>query len=346
MRFAFTDDQLLFRDAVREFLAKECPPDVVRAAWDSDTGRADGLWQGLAELGVVGLTAPEDHGGLGMSELDLVLLLEEAGRAALPEPLLETTAVVIPLLADALAGASAPLAAEWLPRLASGEARATVSLAGEPLVPDAHVADLVVLGRDGRLFAVPGTSVGLEAQPSVDRARRLWSVTWDDSVELPIASGDAAWPLINATFDRGALATAAELVGLADHLLAVTVDYVTQREQFGVPVGSFQAVKHHLADALLQLEFAKPLVHRAAYSLAGGLDTASRDVSMAKAQASDAAALVARHALQCHGAIAYTVEYDLHFWMKRVWALAAAWGDAAYHRERVAVSVLGPPPAH
>jgi alkylation response protein AidB-like acyl-CoA dehydrogenase len=355
VRFAFTDDQLLFRDAVRDFLAKECPADLVRASWETDTGRSDDLWRGLAELGVVGLTAPEDQGGLGMSELDLVLLLEEAGRAALPEPLLETTAVVIPLLADVLAGAAGPaaveglpgqLAAEWLPRLASGEARATVSLAGEPLVPDAHVADLVVLGRGDRLFAVPGTSVGLEAQPSIDGARRLYSVTWDESVEVPLASGDAAWPLINATFDRGALATAAELVGLADHLLAVTVDYVAQREQFGVPVGSFQAVKHHLADALLQLEFAKPLVHRAAYAMAGGLDTASRDVSMAKAQASDAAALVVRHALQCHGAIAYTVEYDLHLWMKRVWALAAAWGDAAYHRERVAVSVLGPPPAH
>jgi alkylation response protein AidB-like acyl-CoA dehydrogenase len=129
-------------------------------------------------------------------------------------------------------------------------------------------------------------------------------------------------------------------------MLTVTVDYVRQREQFGVAIGSFQAVKHHLADALLAIEFAKPVVHSAAYEMTESPMDASVAVSMAKSSASDAATLVARKALQCHGAIAYTVEYDLHMWMKRAWALAAAWGDARSHRRRVAASVLGPDPAH
>jgi alkylation response protein AidB-like acyl-CoA dehydrogenase len=122
-------------------------------------------------------------------------------------------------------------------------------------------------------------------------------------------------------------------------MLDMTVVHVTQREQFGVPIGSFQAVKHHLADAVMQLRFARPAVHRAAWSIANGESTRDRDVSMAKAMASDAAALVARKALQCHGAIGYTVEYDLHLYLKRTWALASAWGSAAWHRARVADAI-------
>jgi alkylation response protein AidB-like acyl-CoA dehydrogenase len=131
-------------------------------------------------------------------------------------------------------------------------------------------------------------------------------------------------------------------------MLDMTVDYVKQREQFGVPIGTFQAIKHQLADAALALEFARPPVYAAAYALAhrdGDTDDhVSRDVSMAKCLASTAALDVARVALQCHGAIGYTVEYDLHLWMKRAWALASAWGDAAWHRNRVGLAVLGPRP--
>jgi alkylation response protein AidB-like acyl-CoA dehydrogenase len=342
VRFAFTDDQLVLRDTVRDFLAKECTPDLVRAAWESESGRSPELWAALAEMGVVGLTVPDHHGGLGMDELDLVLLLEESGRAALPEPVVETTAVGAPLLADV---APAEVAARWLPRIASGESIVTVALGGQALVTDAHVADLLLVGRADHVLAVPLERARLEPQPSVDAARRLFDVVWDPSDEEVLASGDVAAAAIASSFDRGALATAAQLLGLAGHLLEVTVTYVRERQQFGVPVGSFQAVKHQLADALLRLDFARPVVHHAAYAMAGGIDTRSRDVSMAKAMASDAATFVAGRALQCHGAIGYTVEYDLHLWMKRVWALAAAWGDAAWHRRRVASSVLGPGPA-
>ena len=141
--------------------------------------------------------------------------------------------------------------------------------------------------------------------------------------------------------DRGAYATAAQLLGLADRMIELTVDYAKERKQFGVPIGSFQAVKHHLANARLALEFARPLVYRAAYSVAHDDPDRSVHVSMAKAQASDAAMLASRVALQCHGAIGYTTEYDLHLYMKRAWALARAWGDASWHRRRIEQAILG-----
>lgn len=337
MRFAYTDDQLLFRDTVADLLAKECPPEAVRWAWADDDGRRPELWAALAEMGVVGLTVPEDRGGFGLTELDLLPILVEAGRVAYPGPLLETTAVAAPLLADTAPG---PVADRWLPAIADGSAVATVQLAGQPFVTDAHHADVLLAQRDDRLVAVTADRLRLTPQPSVDGARRLFSAEWDVADEDLIVDGEPGWQAANRAFDRGALAAAGLLIGLAEHLLAVTVDYVVSRKQFGVPVGSFQAVKHHLADCELQLSFARPVVMNAAYSMAHGLPTAPRDVSMAKCLASDAAGVVARRSLQCHGAIAYTVEYDVHMWLKRVWALAAAWGDAGWHRRRVGRFVL------
>ncbi len=344
MRFAFTDDQLLFRDAVQDLLQKECPPEAVRYAWVDDDGHNPDVWRALAEMGVVGLTVPEDHGGLGLGELDLVLLLQETGRAALPEPIVETTAVAAPLLAEA-ADAAPPAVAAWLPRLAAGDLIVSVALGGAPFFAGGEYADLFLAERDGRVVAVRRTDAAVVAQPSVDGARRLGAVSWDASAEVVVADGADAEATVARALDRGALATAAQLVGVAQQLLEVTVDYVKQREQFGVPVGSFQAIKHHLADAALQLAFAEPVVHHAAYAMANGADTASRDVSMAKCFAGDAAERAARTALQCHGAIGYTVEYDLHLWLKRVWALSPAWGDTAHHRARVATAVLGTDPS-
>jgi alkylation response protein AidB-like acyl-CoA dehydrogenase len=144
---------------------------------------------------------------------------------------------------------------------------------------------------------------------------------------------------VDLALDRGAFGAAALLVGLGQRMLDLTVAYVTERRQFGVPIGSFQAVKHHLADAVKELAFARPAVYRAADSLAAGADTRARDVSMAKAMASDAAWFVGRQALQCHGAIGYTVEHDLPLYLKRTWALSKAWGDPAWHRSRVADSL-------
>jgi alkylation response protein AidB-like acyl-CoA dehydrogenase len=201
-----------------------------------------------------------------------------------------------------------------------------------PLVPDADRADVLVIERDGALIAVQPTDARLERQPSADGARRLFRVTPD--------GGDTLASDVAAAVDRGALAAAAQLVGIAAHLLEATVEYATQRQQFGVPIGSFQAVQHLLADVAIAVEFARPAVYKAAWDVARGAPDRATYVSLAKARASDAALLAARHSLQAHGAIGYTTESDLHLWMKRAWALAATWGDAAWHRARIAEAIL------
>ncbi len=338
MRFAFSDDQLMFRDTVRDLLDKECQPEQVRFAWVDGDGRVPELWQGLADMGVLGVQVPERHGGLGLTELDLVLLIEETGRVGLPDPIVEAVAVAAPLLAEA---APADVQARWLPPLAAGTALVTTHFGG-PLVSCADTADLVLAARADRLVAVPRSALQVERQASVDGSRRLFRVDWSDGDATILAEGPAADEALGRAHDRGAVACAAQLLGLGQTMLELTVGYVQERRQFGAPIGSFQAVKHHLADALLQLEFARPVVYAAAWALATGDPGASRAASHAKAAASDAARLVGRQALQCHGAIGYTVEYDLHLYLKRVWALSAAWGDASWHRRRVAEFVLGP----
>ncbi|HEV3134614.1 MAG TPA: acyl-CoA dehydrogenase family protein [Acidimicrobiia bacterium] len=311
MRFAFSDEQLAMRDAVRAFLEKECPPKVVRDAWTNDTGRS-GLWPRLGELGVLGVLAPEELGGFGGDELDLVLLLEETGRAALPDPVVEHAAVAVPLLDDARTEAAA-----------AGDLTVTVA-PPSGLVPYADSSDLVVVGDQ---LVDPG-ALELRRRESVDRSRRLFA----------LASPPSSINL--ASLDRAALGVAAQLVGVADRMLTMTVEYAKERRQFGVPIGSFQAVKHHLADVALSLEFSRPLVYRAAWSIAHRDEERSVHVAMAKARASEAALRAGRVALQVHGAIGYTTEYDLHLWMKRAWALAASWGDAAWHGGRVGRAIL------
>ncbi len=337
MRFAFTEDQLLFRDTVAELFAKECPPEKVRWSWEDPVGRDEGTWAALAEMGVTGLTVPESFGGMGMNEIDLLPILTEAGRCAYPGPLVETVAVAAPMLADVAPGA---VADAWLPRIADGSAIVTVQLEGQPYVNDMHIADLLIAQRGDRLFAIPADRVRSTAQVSVDGARRPFSVEWDEADAELIVSGEAGIQAADRAFDRGAAATAAQLIGLGEQMITMTVSYVVDRKQFGVPIGSFQAVKHHLADAELKVSFARPAVWAAAYGLASGSTEIAREVSMAKCFASDAAEVVARKALQTHGAIGYTTEHDLHFWLKRSWALASSWGDAMWHRRRVAHILL------
>src|SRR6185369_14166529 len=223
MHFAFTEEQESFRRTVHDLLEKACPPSAVRAAWSSEAGRIPEVWAKLSELGVTGLMVPEAHGGLGMSELDLVLILEEAGRAALPDPLLETTAVAAPLLAQI----GRDRAAEWLPRIAAGEA---VGLARDPLVLGAGAADLSILERGGELHAIPRARLRLDPQRSVDGSRKLFRVDFDATAETRIAAGAEARAAVSAAFDRGALGGAAELCGAARRLIDVTVEYVEVRK--------------------------------------------------------------------------------------------------------------------
>lgn len=357
MRFAFTDDQVALRDAVLDLLARECPPEVVRAAWRDGTddhgarkgegSRADAarvakVWAELSAMGVVGVGVSEERGGLGMSALDWVLVAEETGYAAVPHPFVETACVVAPLL-DAIGDPHGVL-----PELLDGSRTASALPLTSTIVPwGDSITYLVSLDHDvaADTWVARRVEGGLAVGDTPERSRSL-SDALDDGRHLvrlgvwhaggELGSSDDAL----AAFDRGALATAAQLVGLGRRMLDLTVGYVTERRQFGVPIGSQQAVKHHLADAAMKLRFAAPAVYAAAWSVSTGADTASRDVSTAKALASDAARFVGRQALQCHGAIGYTVEYDLHLYLKRSEALSRSWGDAAWHRARVA-RILG-----
>lgn len=339
MRFAFSDEQLQFQRSVREVLARVCTPAHVRESWTTEPGRSDERWRALVELGVVTALIPEDRGGLGMRALDLVLPIEECGRAAVPEPVVETAALAVPLLAAIDAPATRGCLAEIAEgRLATGVV--AVGLESDLFVADADLAHRLLLERSGALHLVSRAMVRVDRQRSVDGARRLFRVEWTPRAETKIASGDAAQALVGDLRDRAAVMSSAFLVGLARRMVESTVDYAKVRTQFGQPIGAFQAIKHALADAHLAIEMASPTVHRAAHSLSVSDPARSIHASMAKARASDAATHASRAALQCHGAIGYSHEHDLHLFMKRAWALAAAWGDAAHHRSRIGASLF------
>ncbi|MCD6639664.1 MAG: acyl-CoA/acyl-ACP dehydrogenase [Nocardioides sp.] len=319
MRFEHTEEQ---RDFARTLDQQLASADVVAAAraWaDGDHAAGLALWRRLADQGVTALLVPEEAGGLGASATELVIAMEAIGRHGVPGPWVES-AYLVTALADA--GGSDELLGE----LAAG-AVATGAVPPEtPYALDADVADHVLLaGPDGLHAATPG-----DLLTSVDRTRRLFRLSANDSSPLAGAESGRA-------FDVAALATAAQLLGAGERLLADAVAYVQQRRQFGRQIGSYQAIKHHLADVRIALDFARPLVEGAALS---DDDTRSRDVSAAKVAASDAAHLAARTALQVHGAIGYTAELDLSLWILKVRALVGAWGTPAVHRARVLAAIV------
>ncbi|TQS25033.1 acyl-CoA dehydrogenase family protein [Microbispora sp. KK1-11] len=332
MRFVLDAEQRLFGETLDKLLTEAAVPGVVRdwAAGRRERGLA--LWRTLAEAGVLAIAVPQSAGGAaggaGPLPVELVTAFHELGRHGVPGPYAETVAAAV--LLDRL-GEQA-LASRWLPPIAEGTA--VVTLALPPAVPyalDADAADLALLVDGERLrAAVPG-----EARASLDPARRLFPVTPGEVLaEGPHVAAAAA-----EAHDMGVLACAAQLVGTGRRLLEVSVDYAKARRQFGRPIGEFQAVKHHLADALVGLEYARPLVHGAA--LAYGTPDFARDVSAAKAAASEAAYAAAKIALQVHGAIAYTDEYDPSLLIRRARALHTAWGSPADHRARVIGSLAG-----
>ena len=334
MRLAPSDDERSLYDAVRDVLAKECAPAVVRQAWSS--GHSARLSAVLADLGVLGLTVPDSLGGAGFDDVAAAGVLEEAGRVALPLPLVESFAAVA-LLRDLDEPA---LAEEWLPRVASGDAIVAVGTPASPYVPCADAADLLLLASHDQVHAIPRERVRLTQHRSIDGSRRLFSVAWAPTPQTLLVDGPAATPVVAEVQRRLVLGTAAQLVGLARKLLDMSVLHVNVREQFGRPLGAFQAVQHRLADVLLGADFAAPVVARAAWTAARHLPTADRDAAMAKVFASTAAERAAYSALQVHGAIGYTREHDLHLFLMRAWTLAAAYGDAPTHRARVAELLL------
>jgi alkylation response protein AidB-like acyl-CoA dehydrogenase len=319
VRFAPTPEQAAMADAVRDLLARTCPPEVVRAAWDDDGAAAREVLGQLGAAGLLALLVDDAHGGLGLDTTTMVPALEQVGYAGAPGPVVDTVTIAAPLLA-----AAGHPDAEGI--LAGGLVVATgLGRAGAP-IPHALIADLYLLEHDDGPRVFTRDEVEVEPVAAVDGARRLGRVR-------PTGTGRR----VDGDEGRTAtLGTAAELIGLGQRMLDLTVVYVQQREQFGTPVGAFQAVKHQLADAKKALAFARPAVRRAGYTLAEGWASGPRDVAIAKAAASDAADLASRVAIQCHGAIGYTVEYDLHLYAKRTWALLADRGDASSHRLLVA----------
>ncbi|NKZ02957.1 acyl-CoA dehydrogenase family protein [Actinomadura latina] len=295
MKFVLDAEQRMFGETLRRLLADAGTAKIARAWAAGDTGPGRALWTAVAEAGVFAVAVPEEFGGAGPLPVELVVAAEELGRAAAPGPYVET------LAAAELLGES-----PWLARIAEGEA--IVSLA-VPHALDADVADLV-LSVD-KVERRAG-----EALASLDPARRLFR-----------AEGGGGFT------DFGALLCAAQQVGLGQALLDVSVEYAKTRQQFGRPIGEYQAIKHHLASAMVELEFARPLVYGAA--LAYGTADFARDVSAAKVAASEASYGLAKTALQVHGAIGYTDEYDPSLWIRKARALYSAWGSVAEHRARV-----------
>ena len=337
MHFGFTEEQHLFHRTLADLLNQECPTSVVRAAWTNPSGRSDGLWRQLAELGILGMTVSESEGGLALTPIDQVLLLQESGATALPEPFMETAAVSLPLLGEI---PSPALVDRWLSRAVAGDALVLAGLEVNPFIPYGEQADLLLLQRGTEIHALSPKEVQFTPQSSVDHSRRLSRVTWTPTDSSLVASGETARQLIHHSHNRGALGSAAQQLGLAQAMLDLTVEYAKIREQFGKPIGSFQAVKHHLANVLLRLEFAKPLVYRGAHSLTTQDGETDLHVSMAKLYADQAAYEASKICLQVHGAIGYSFEHDLHLFMKRSWSLKNAWGSAAWHRNRVGKSIL------
>ena len=313
MKFALDEQQRDFAASIDAALGAADVPGAVRAWAEGDTTPARKVWSALTDLGVTALVVPEKYDGIEAHPVDLVVAQERLGRWNVPGPVAESIAVAPILLADDDRSAA----------LAAGELIATVAL--PPAVPRAVNADfagLTLLAQDGQ---VSDATAG-DAHESVDPSRWLFDVT---------ATGNTRAADVARAYEFGALATAALLVGAGQAMLDMSVEYAKQRSQFGRIIGSYQALKHKLADVHIAVELARPLVYGAALSLADGSPDTARDVSAAKAAASDAALLAARSSLQTHGAIGFTSEHDLSLWLLRVQALHSAWGDPTSHRRRV-----------
>ena len=318
MRFALSEEQQSFGKAVDALLSATDVPAATRSWATGDSTAGEALWSRLAELGVTALAVPEALGGIGGTPLDLVVALDRIGYHGAPGPFIESVALAPALLAGTSESG-------LLEQVAEGAAR--VTFAAPPLAPyalDAETSQAFLIADGALSHAVVERSL-----TSVDPARRLAAVSAGEAV------GTLDRATVDHALDHAALAASAVLVGAGQRLLDEAVSYVGQRRQFGRAIGEYQAIKHLLADVRVALDFARPLVHGAALELGAGSAVAPRDVSAAKVAASDAAHLAARTALQVHGAIGYTLEFDLSIWILRVRALVGVWGTPAFHRARI-----------
>lgn len=336
MFFVHSEDQRQITEAARELLVENCTPEQLRKMLAAGTVQDPARWAQILEMGLPAMLASEEQGGLGFGAVEFVGVAEAAGYVALPEPLVEQGGIVVPLLSG-LENSNG-----WLERALAGE-RVALGHPQQRFVSDAGEADALILVADGATHIVERSQVGLVKQESIDPFRQLFSVKWTPTGETQVAAGEEAKTLLAQAFERGALFTAAQALGLAQRSVDMAVAYAKDRLQFGKPIGSYQAVKHMLASAQVQIEFARPVVHAASAELALGGAIAAARVSHAKLVACEAADFAARTALQVHGAMGFTWEVDLHFFMKRALGLSTSWGNPALHRARVVARMLNSP---
>jgi alkylation response protein AidB-like acyl-CoA dehydrogenase len=355
--FGLSEEQTLLQDTIRRWVDGECTSTRIRAVMETETGHDPDLWHGLAELGVTGLVVPAEYGGTGLELLDAALAAEALGWGCVPGPFLGST-----MAAVALAASEHPdERATWLPMIASGEALVTFALgeglgqwdasqlgarvigrrlSGEkPLVPYGDVADAIVVAAHDEagpgLWIVEQRSPGITHTPLkvFDMTRRVSMATFDGTPAVKIASGRTA---IDRARDAGLVLVAADAFGGAARCLDMTAKYSLTREQFGQPIGAFQGVKHQLADLACDLEPSRSLWWYAAHAFDHLPEKSERHAAIAKAHMTDLYDRVTRYAIELHGGIGFTWEFDLHLWFRRALFDRAFLGEASWHRERAA----------
>jgi len=373
MDFGFNQEQELLRNTARKFLENECTSEFVRARMAEPAGVTDAFWTKLAEQGWTGLVYPEEFGGTGLGFVDLTVLMEEMGRAVMPGPFFSTLVGGLTILEAGSAAqkkewltkiaageAKAALAftepnARWDAAgvtVTARESGGRFTLSGTKLfVLDAHVADIIVVVARTKeskrpeeglsLFLVPKGTRGLSVKllPTMDQTRKLCEVKLEDVVvgsDALLGPRDGGWTPLARVLDRATVALCAEMCGGAQRVLDMTTEYAKIRIAFGKPIGSYQGVKHRAADMLVESENAKSLTYYAAWAVDENVPEAPLAASMAKAYASDAFRKIAGAGIQLHGGIGFTWEHDLHLYFKRAKSSEFTFGDASYHRERVA----------
>src|SRR4051812_14724010 len=360
MEFALSDEQRALQDAVRSYLRLQLGPTQVVGVSEGPAGDGEPaeLWEAMGEQGWLAVLVPEEHGGMGLGLLDAAVIAREFGAMTTPGPWLGT---VLAAEAIRLAG-SADQQKSWLSRLASGEVRGAVALhkpgssptpanaaatasggklSGQVgLVEYAHVADIVVVAADDGLYLVDPSAGGV----TLTRCESLDRTTRTSTVELDGVTGEkleASTPeIVQELLDRAAVLVANDLAGIARKALTETVEYDKTRVQFGKPVGSFQAIKHDLADLHVMVTMAEHASTYAAYAVDADQPDKTLAVSIAKSKAADTARKATSDMIQYHGGIGYTWEHDAHFYFKRAKRLEYAYGDSAQHRERIASLLL------
>jgi alkylation response protein AidB-like acyl-CoA dehydrogenase len=367
MNFDFESQHYEFRDAFKAFLDKSYPLERHRRLLDG-TGLDADLWDGLASLGLFGMLVPEVHGGLGLTFVDLALVLEELGRALVPPPAAETL-----IATDLLVRRGSPeQQRRYLPRIAAGELRATIALS-EPdggfdpfdvscavsseaggtlsgrkiMVPQAAGADLILVtarlgaaGEQGVVLLEPGRAgVSIDVQETLDPASRFHALGLD---KVPVSAGDliAGRDAVARLFDVGATTAALEMSGVSARVLDIAVAYAGTRVQFGKPIGSFQAIKHRCADMAVKTDSSRTAAYYASWAVAEDAPERPKAASIAKSFCGDASRFVCNEGIQIHGGMGFTWELGLHLYLRRAKVLEYTWGDATMHRERVIAATL------